>query len=367
MTTDLIPPAPSFDAPLTTTEAADLARHEAVIASGLQTFVEVGLALADIRDGRLYRASHHSFSDYLEARWPAIGGRRQADRLIASAEVQENLRPIGLTLSSESQARPLTGLDPDGQRQAMQQATAAANGAPPTAKQVQQAADAVRPKPAPALPTPPPPGDEEIAAAPARPALSLPPALAVVPAAVPPPLLTPLTPIAPAAPDLEQRKLLAAKYELLDQALLLIDAQLRRLGPGPTIVVRADAAIEAARLFVAGPALGGAASMLLFSTTVEAGPAVLPRHDRSDRGAVPTLADLDSPLAPIEQRLADVEPVLAAGLKGDHLANELRACRKALDDLADDTSIPTEAYDALSARIGDAQARLMELESEVTG
>lgn len=43
--------------------------------------------------------------------------RRNADRLIQAAEVAENLRPIGLIPQTESQARPLTRLEPEVQRE----------------------------------------------------------------------------------------------------------------------------------------------------------------------------------------------------------------------------------------------------------
>lgn len=89
-----------------------------------------------------------------------------------------------------------------------------------------------------------------------------------------------------------------------------------------------------------------------------------PLLEEAECGPVPTLADLD-PLAPIAARLADVEAPVAAGLHGDRLAAELRACRRALDALAGDDTIPTEAYDDLSARIGDAQRALRAIESEV--
>jgi len=109
--------------PLTTQEARELERHEETIQRGVDSFIEVGNALMHIREGRLYRESYGNFADYLAARWPQIGSRRQADRLIGAAEIEQDLRPIGLTLASESQARPLAPLAPEERRQAMQQAS----------------------------------------------------------------------------------------------------------------------------------------------------------------------------------------------------------------------------------------------------
>lgn len=91
---------------------------------------------------------------------------------------------------------------------------------------------------------------EEIAAAPVRPAA--------------PPVLTPLAPAAPPAAD---RKLLASKRALLAAALQLLDAELAT--PGPLVVVRQEQAEQAARMFLAAPALNAAAAMLAFSATVE--------------------------------------------------------------------------------------------------
>ena len=53
-----------------TAPAADrLAELEGVIAHGMSEFVRVGEALREIRDERLYLASHGSFRAYMMARW----------------------------------------------------------------------------------------------------------------------------------------------------------------------------------------------------------------------------------------------------------------------------------------------------------
>lgn len=63
---------------------------------------------------RLYRQQFDTFEAYCRERWGMV--RRNADRLIQAAEVAENLRPIGLIPESESQARPLTRLEPEVQQ-----------------------------------------------------------------------------------------------------------------------------------------------------------------------------------------------------------------------------------------------------------
>jgi hypothetical protein len=94
-------------------------------------------------------------------------------------------------------------------------------------------------------------------------------------APAPPPPTIALTPLPPALPGLasmsigvDARKLLVSKRMLLQAALHLIEDELART-TGPLISFPAERALEAARLFVANPALGGAAAMLAFSAVVE--------------------------------------------------------------------------------------------------
>jgi hypothetical protein len=84
-----------------------LAELEAVIGRGLDTFLEVGHALAAIRDNRLYRPEYGSFDDYLRARWQPHISRGHAYRLIQAAEIADNLSPIGVIPANEAQAREL--------------------------------------------------------------------------------------------------------------------------------------------------------------------------------------------------------------------------------------------------------------------
>jgi hypothetical protein len=102
--------------PLTLYEQADLKRHEATIQRGLDTFVAVGNALLGIKRDQLWRMTHTSFEDYVEKRWRMTPN--YSYKLIAAAEVVGNLCTIVQTLpATESQARPLTGLPPDQQRE----------------------------------------------------------------------------------------------------------------------------------------------------------------------------------------------------------------------------------------------------------
>jgi len=112
---------------LSTTAATELARREANIERSLQTcYVEVGTELRAIRDERLYLETHDTFEAYCRQRWR--WGRHYANRQILAAEVASNLVPIGTIPATESQARPLTSLAPDQQREAWREAISTAPG-----------------------------------------------------------------------------------------------------------------------------------------------------------------------------------------------------------------------------------------------
>ncbi len=91
---------------------------ETIIAGKQRDFYEIGKALSEIKQARLYRASlYDSFENYVKARWDM--GRSQAYRLIDAYQVIGNLSPIGDKLPiNESQTRPLAGLSPMEQRAA---------------------------------------------------------------------------------------------------------------------------------------------------------------------------------------------------------------------------------------------------------
>ena len=99
--------------PLTKKEQAALATCEARIQQGWTTFVEVGNALAQIRDQRLYKETHPSFPAYCADRWQY--GEAYATRLIGTAKLAQELLPIGKGIqpTHEAQLRPLLGLSPD--------------------------------------------------------------------------------------------------------------------------------------------------------------------------------------------------------------------------------------------------------------
>lgn len=121
---------------LTASESAALAEHEAVIERGIKTFYEVGTALADIRERRLYRAEHGTFEDYCQKRWQM--SKTHANRMIQAAEVVDSVTPIGVTApATESQAREL-GRVPEPDRAAVWAETVERTDGRPTAVAVRE-------------------------------------------------------------------------------------------------------------------------------------------------------------------------------------------------------------------------------------
>jgi hypothetical protein len=134
---------------LSTPEADRLAFLEARIHAGLRVFVEVGAALMEIRDTRLYRAEFRSFEAYCRTRWHI--GRRHGYQMIAAAEIVENVRNCAHALNgyggpvdnlplpaNESQARPLKRLPPHLQFEAWLAAVETAPGGRVTAAHVDE-------------------------------------------------------------------------------------------------------------------------------------------------------------------------------------------------------------------------------------
>lgn len=132
---------------LTTTEHQELMHHEATIERGLQTFTEVGNALLAIRDGRLYRQDYGTFEEYCRQKWRLKQSR--AYQLMDAAGVMANLETstmVEVLPAGERQARPLTSLAPEQQREiwtkAVETAPVDEEGQPHiTAAHVQKVAD----------------------------------------------------------------------------------------------------------------------------------------------------------------------------------------------------------------------------------
>lgn len=129
-----------IDAPLTIVERDQLQGLESTIERGLSTFSDVGAALVVIRDNRLYREAYGRFEDYCKERW---GFSNEYARLhMRAAEVIGNLSQtptiVGVLPITESQARPLTKLEPAQQREAWAKAVETAPNGKVTAAHVEK-------------------------------------------------------------------------------------------------------------------------------------------------------------------------------------------------------------------------------------
>lgn len=136
---------------ITIQESSRLIALERTIQKGVATFIDVGEALMEIRDSRLYRIEYATFEDYCKSKWDI--STRQANRLIGASETVAVLGPIGPMPKTESQARPLTKLsEPEQRREAWQKAVDASPTGQPTAREVEAAVDSVM-QPEPECPT----------------------------------------------------------------------------------------------------------------------------------------------------------------------------------------------------------------------
>lgn len=131
---------------ITPEESVRLCELERIIQKGKDTFVEVGTALSEIRDSRIYRATFKTFEEYCQKRWEFE--KAYAFRMIAAAEVVGNLSPMGDTPTSERQARPLAKLPAEQQPAAWERAQEIAKeeSKPVAARHVEAAVLEVMPK-----------------------------------------------------------------------------------------------------------------------------------------------------------------------------------------------------------------------------
>jgi hypothetical protein len=120
--------------------SSELDRQESIIADGLRTFVDIGRALAKIRDARLYRErGFETFETYCRQRWEM--SKTHANRAITAAAIVSDLTPIGVIPTSESHVRPLLRLPESDRALAWESVVESAPDGKITAKHV---ADVVR-------------------------------------------------------------------------------------------------------------------------------------------------------------------------------------------------------------------------------
>lgn len=107
---------------LTAPESKRLEQCESIIRVGKQTFMEVGTALYEIRESKLYRASHKTFEAYTEETWG--WGASRARQIINAVQIQKSVTRVTLL---DSQAARELGKVPAAKRQEVAE-KAAING-----------------------------------------------------------------------------------------------------------------------------------------------------------------------------------------------------------------------------------------------
>lgn len=99
---------------------------EEIIDSGLRAYFEIGRALLEIQESRLYRETFATFEAYCADRWNIA--RRTAYQLIESYKVVQNVRNCAQVPATESQARVLAKLPPEFQELAWREVLAESPG-----------------------------------------------------------------------------------------------------------------------------------------------------------------------------------------------------------------------------------------------
>src|ERR1700722_17280933 len=94
---------------LTEAEKHQLKELETVVKKSLALNREAAKALNQIRDKRLYRDKYKTFEEYCRKVWDY--SKTHVNRQIGAAQVIDILTPVGVSIESESVARPLVGLE----------------------------------------------------------------------------------------------------------------------------------------------------------------------------------------------------------------------------------------------------------------
>ncbi|SFC95458.1 hypothetical protein SAMN05421780_11421 [Flexibacter flexilis DSM 6793] len=132
---------------LSTQESNRLLDLEAVIEKNKQAFLEVGAALLEIQEKRLYREGYNTFEEYISEKHGI--GRSTAYQYIAAVEVREQLIESGVTdlPQNEAQYRQLSNISSAHRSEVWQEATdtAQVTGRKVTAKSVSAIADKRKP------------------------------------------------------------------------------------------------------------------------------------------------------------------------------------------------------------------------------
>lgn len=121
---------------LTPFQITRLAQLESIIEKGKETFIEVGSALVEIRERRLYLRDYSTFDVYCHEKWGF--SRQRAHQLINAAVAIQGLpKEMSTTVDTERVAREVSRVDPSMRPKVL---TEARRNGPVTAKSVREAA-----------------------------------------------------------------------------------------------------------------------------------------------------------------------------------------------------------------------------------
>lgn len=126
-------------------EQARLMELEERIERGLETFLAVGQALAEIHDSSLYRGEASTWAEYVRTRWGM--SRTRSYELMGAARALEDVRNSGHEIlpANEAQANPLTRLPVEERADAWAEAVDRADGQPTAAVVEQVVTERLRP------------------------------------------------------------------------------------------------------------------------------------------------------------------------------------------------------------------------------
>ncbi len=136
---------------LTNKEQGRLIELESVISKSVRAFLDVGEALVEIRDHKLWRSRFESFEEYCESRWSFK--RSRASQIINAFEVAKSIQPtsqggvttvtgsreVAFSPANEGQVRPLISLPPAERQAVWDEAVKLASGRQPTSTDVEAA------------------------------------------------------------------------------------------------------------------------------------------------------------------------------------------------------------------------------------
>lgn len=132
---------------LSSPEQTKLVDLEGVIERGITTFVEVGAALALIREQRLYRDTHDTFEVYCRERWGWTASR--ARQLIGAADIVQQIESVtrGNSPPTEKHARALISVSREKRAEVWTKAVDASPNGKPTARAVREIVKPTEPDP----------------------------------------------------------------------------------------------------------------------------------------------------------------------------------------------------------------------------